>query len=178
MKLTAIDWICILLFVLTCFVGGIFYVLYRSLLNKQEHYQQTNETVKLISKCNSCMRYVQDWWNVNIMTPYQEKKMTDQQVQEAYNEMSETLIWLVAPCIVGWWNDSPTMLIQQARGLPGLKNVNVQVKTWWYNNVFMPNHFNDEQFGQVRAYLLDQFNACVDASATASTTTVTKTTTA
>jgi hypothetical protein len=107
------------------------------------------------------MQYVNEWWTKNIVDPQTQKKLTEKEVQQAYDSMLTVLIYLVAPCMLGWWNESPTMAIQNAIGLKGLQNLELQVKNWWKTNVFEPNKFNEDQIKKVQEYLINSFNDCV-----------------
>ena len=147
-----------LLVVANVFLIMIWYELYRQ-RSQQEHFRQQSDLQK---KCSGCMSYVEEWWNANATQPLQQKKITDAQAQEMYKEMTQTIIWLAAPCIAGWWNNSRVKMIQNAMGLKGLKMLNVQIKQWWNDNVFKPNKMTDQDLQNIQSYLLNKFNSCVE----------------
>jgi hypothetical protein len=90
-------------------------------------------------------------------------QIDDTKLQEAYGYMTDLLTFLVAPCILGWFNESPTKAIESARNINGLRSLTIQINTWWKENVFTPAKFTEDQYQAVRKYLMDQFNSCVDA---------------
>lgn len=154
----------ILLVIANVLLFMIWYQLYSNRKQQSEMFRFRQEEKQLtlaVRQCTVCMQYVNEWWTKNIAEPQEQKKITDQEVQQAYNSMLTVLLYLVAPCMLGWWNESPTMAIQNARGLKGLQNLEFQVKNWWKTNVFEPNKFNETQIKQVQEYLINSFNDCV-----------------
>ncbi len=154
----------VLLFIANVWLALIWYQLYSNRRQQTEMFRFRQEERQLtiaIQNCSSCMKYINEWWDQNVVVPAKEGKMSDKEVQQAYDSMTSLLIYLVAPCVLGWWNESPTMSIQQARGLKGLQNLEGQVKTWWNTNVFEPNQFNQSQIKQIQDYLINSFNECI-----------------
>jgi hypothetical protein len=154
----------ILLVIANVLLFLIWYQLYSNRKQQSEMFrfrQQEKQLTLAVRQCTVCMQYVNEWWTKNIVEPQTQKKLTDQEVQQAYDSMLTILLYLVAPCMLGWWNESPTMAIQNARGLKGLQNLELQVKNWWKTNVFEPNKFNETQIKQVQEYLVNSFNDCV-----------------
>ncbi len=164
MKLGDNSTISILLIIANVWLILIWYQLYSSRKQQIEMFrfrQQEKQLTLAVQNCSLCMQYVNDWWKTNIVEPQKQGKLTDKEVQQAYDSMLTVLIYLVAPCMLGWWNESPSMIIQQAIGIKGLQNIELQVKNWWKTNVFEPGHFSDLQVKQVQDYLVNSFNDCV-----------------
>ena len=154
----------LLLIVANVWLFLIWYQLYSNRKQQSEMFRFRQEEKQLtlaVRQCTVCMQYVNEWWTKNIVEPQTQKKITDQEVQQAYNSMLTVLLYLVAPCMLGWWNESPTMAIQNAIGLKGLQNLELQVKNWWKTNVFEPNKFNEDQIKKIQEYLINSFNNCV-----------------
>ena len=164
MKLGDNSTISLLLIVANVWLILIWYQLYSNRKQQIEMFrfrQQEKQLTSAVQNCSVCMQYVNDWWVSNIVEPQKQGKLTDKEVQQAYDSMLTILIYLVAPCMLDWWNESPTMAIQQAKGLKGLQMLELQVKNWWKTNVFEPSKFNDVQIKQIQNYLINTFNDCV-----------------
>jgi hypothetical protein len=156
-----------LLIIANLLLGLVWYQLYinRKLQSEWFRFREEEKSLTLaVQQCTVCMKYVQEWWNTNIVEPSKQGKLSEKEVQDAYNSMHSILIYLVAPCMLGWWNESPTMAIQNARGLKGLQSLEYQVKNWWNINVFQPSHFNETQIQNIQTYLINSFNNCVASS--------------
>lgn len=154
----------ILLVIANVWLALIWYQLYSNRKQQSEMFRFRQEEKQLtlaVQQCTLCMQYVNDWWTKNIVEPQKQQKLSEKEVQQAYDSMLTILLYLVAPCMLGWWNESPTMAIQNAIGLKGLQNLELQVKNWWRTNVFEPNKFNETQIKQIQEYLINSFNDCV-----------------
>lgn len=107
------------------------------------------ERFQIKSSRDMCMTQIQNWYDKLINNPLKEKKITEEQVRQAWPQIELILTWLVGPCVSGFWSNQTVGTIEKVTKLSDLPNFSKSLVDWW-TKYLKSLKYDEKQIKQVR----------------------------
>lgn len=104
-----------------------------------------------------CIDQIQLWYDKLVNNPLKEKKITEEEVKQAWPNVELLLTWLVGPCINGFWTPQTVSMINRVTKLSDLPNFSASLVNWW--SKYLGNlKYDEKQILEVSKYFTSLWN--------------------